>query len=824
MSSLGNEIREGVASFLATRKQISDEREQEARRRYYNALTNKAEKPDPKGGLSEGEQGIFDQGRAASPFSVGAIPEPPASPVTSSGNTLPKFAQSSGEPGRFGVPDSLWAAQIHQESGGKQFNENGQPLTSRRGATGVAQVMPDTAPEAARLAGVPFDSAKYRNDAEYNDTLGRAYMGAQLKKFGDPAKALAAYNAGPEMVSRVVASYGDRWLNYLPDETRNYVARITSRVDAPSQQVLALAQGGLVDGGYMESGFSDPNAESALPADPVQHFGDEHAGSGAPAYPQEPARDYAPDPLRDLADGIGDVLRGGLSYLQDTFGLTGKGPSAVPESSDYENNARRFHSGEGAMSPEDVQAVTNAVDPAGELRHGLANAAGMRALYNHYVQLGDVGRARAMAGSMLQHFSNLSAQYGDEAFRLMHAGDMRAGLDKLKAGYEAVPDGRSLQITPNAGGTYDLTQRDATGRVTGSGRATPQDLLSYAFQLRDKGAYWQSLIDSATNKHYSAQAQSDPEFDRYVGGLAEQEAQRGAVPTESAPIGAALQPGVTQAGNTRSALPLSPEQDQRSQVVNSAIREYSQANPEPRLPGKEQLLQMQPENQRRVQSAFMAEHRDWVKGRDQAIALANKSFEDNAKAAKTQSTIPTIQTRRHLDETVRDAVENFKSRLPDGVTMSPVQERGLHGAAYGIAASNNIPPSDAVFIVDELAGGRNKAIAEATALGDGRMQARLKNGATVILDPQAYAAIRQLRIDEARKVKSKQDANWERTRGIEAAGQRMQRGADLVMDNAALPRAAKAYGEMVPGLMDWAREQWDAYQKSKPSRTVTLDD
>lgn len=813
MSSLGREIHEGVSAFLAVRKQISDQQEQEARGRYYSALANKAENPPPAGGLSESERGIFDQGRAASPFSTA---------VTSADNhPLPKFAQASGEPGRFGVPDALWSAQVHQESGGKQFDANGQPLTSKRGATGVAQVMPDTAPEAARLAGLPFDANKYRTDPEYNDTLGRAYMGAQLKKFGDPAKALAAYNAGPEMVSRVVSSYGDHWLNYLPNETRDYVARITSRAGAPSQPMLALAQGGLVDGGLVESGFSNANAASAIP---VQDFGDERAGSGAPANSQEPARDYAPDPLRDLADGIGDVLRGGLSYLQDQFGFAGKGPSAIPESSDYEKNAMRFHSGEGAMSPKDVQAVTNAVDPAGELRHGLANAAGMRALYNHYVQLGDVGRARAMAGSMLQHFSNLSAQYGDEAFQLMRAGDMRGGLAKLEAGYEAVPDGRSLQITPNAGGTYNLTQRDATGRVTGSGRATPQDLLSYAFQLRDKGAYWQSLIDAATNKIYSAQAQSDPAFNHYVGGLAEQEARRGALPTESAPMGAALQPGVTQTGNARSALPLSPEQDQRSQVVNSAIREYSQANPEPRLPAKEQLLQMQPENQRRVQSAFMAEHRDWVKGRDQAIALANKSYEDSMKAAKTQSTVPTIETRRHLDETVRDAVGNFKSRLPDGVTMSPAQERGLHGAAFGIAAHNNIPPSDAVFIVDELAGGRNKAIAEATALGDGRMQARLKNGATVILDPQAYAAIRQLRIDEARKVKSKQDANWEHTRGVEAAGQRMQRGADLVMDNAALPKAAKAYGDLVPGMMEWAQEQWNAYQRSKPSRTVSLDD
>jgi|GEM_PF-4230409 len=802
--SLGREIHEGVSAFLATRKQISDEQEQHARSRYYNALTNKAEKPDARGGFSESEQGVFDQGRAASPFSTGA---------TTSGNTLPKFAQASGEPGRFGVPDALWSAQIHQESRGKQFDANGQPLTSTRGATGVAQVMPDTAPEAARLAGLPFDANKYRTDPEYNGTLGRAYMGAQLKTFGDPVKALAAYNAGPQMVSKIVASYGDRWLNYLPPDTRDYVARITSRVGAPSQQALALARGGLV-----ESGLGDPNAASAIPVGPVQET--EYGSVGSAPTEQEPAGNgYAPDPLRDLADGIGEALHAGLSFLEDTFGL--KGNRAIPSSPEQVSGGERFMRGEGAMSPEDVAAVRSAVDPTGELRHGLADAAGMRALYNHYVQLGDVGRARAMAGSMLQHFSNLSAQYGDEALQLMRTGDMRGGLAKLEAGYEAVLDGRTLETTPNADGTYNLTHRDATGRVLERARVPPQALMSFAFSLKDKGAYWRALIDAATNKHMNQNAE-DPAFDRYVGGLAEQEAQRGAVP--AAPGGAALQSSVTQVGNARSALPLSPEQDQRSQVVNSAIREYSQASPEPRLPAKEHLLQMQPENQRRVQSAFMAEHRDWVKGRDQAIALANKSYEDSMKAAKTQSNIPAIETRRHLDETVRDAIENFKSRLPEGVTLSSAQERGLHGAAYGIAASNNIPPSDAVFMVDELAGGRNKAIAEATELGDGRMQARLKNGATIILDPQAYATIRQLRIDEARKVKSKQDANWERTRGTDAAGQRMQRGAEGVLDNSVLPQAAKAYGELLPGMLDWAKQQWAAYQKAKPSRTVSLDD
>jgi hypothetical protein len=74
---------------------------------------------------------------------------------------------------------------------------HGEFLTSPKGAIGPAQVMPGTAPYAAKLAGLPFDEHRYRTDAAYNEALGRAYYAEQLRTFGDPAMAAAAYNAGP---------------------------------------------------------------------------------------------------------------------------------------------------------------------------------------------------------------------------------------------------------------------------------------------------------------------------------------------------------------------------------------------------------------------------------------------------------------------------------------------------------------------------------------------------------------------------------------------------------------------------------------------------
>lgn len=97
--------------------------------------------------------------------------------------------------------DRAFEILIGTESGGRQLDKDGKPLTSSAGAVGIAQVMPDTGPEAARMAGLPWDEERYRTDPEYNRALGRAYFGQQVKDFdGDLAKAYAAYNAGPRWV------------------------------------------------------------------------------------------------------------------------------------------------------------------------------------------------------------------------------------------------------------------------------------------------------------------------------------------------------------------------------------------------------------------------------------------------------------------------------------------------------------------------------------------------------------------------------------------------------------------------------------------------
>lgn len=109
-----------------------------------------------------------------------------------------------------------WDALIQQESGGRQS------AVSPAGAVGIAQVMKATGPEAAALAGREWDEEAWRADPEYNAAIGRAYLRAQMRRFGDPELGLAAYNAGPGRVQQMVEQG-----RQLPEETRNYVPAIT---------------------------------------------------------------------------------------------------------------------------------------------------------------------------------------------------------------------------------------------------------------------------------------------------------------------------------------------------------------------------------------------------------------------------------------------------------------------------------------------------------------------------------------------------------------------------------------------------------------------
>jgi len=139
--------------------------------------------------------------------------------------------------------DSVWHNMRGKESGHRQFDSSGAPLLgpvlkgkSER-ATGIAQVLPSTAQETARKHGIVYDENKFKTDALYNENIGRLYFDDLVKKYGDPAIAAAAYNAGPGTVDGWLKDSDPRkggismaeWVAQIPyAETRDYVQTVAS--------------------------------------------------------------------------------------------------------------------------------------------------------------------------------------------------------------------------------------------------------------------------------------------------------------------------------------------------------------------------------------------------------------------------------------------------------------------------------------------------------------------------------------------------------------------------------------------------------------------
>jgi len=113
--------------------------------------------------------------------------------------------------------------------GNPVFHDTPEPITSPKGAVGAAQVMRDTGPEAAKLAGLPWDETRWKYDIDYNKAIGSAYFQKQLQdNHSDLEKAWGAYNAGPGALKNALAEAatdGTDWRTKLPTETQDYITK-----------------------------------------------------------------------------------------------------------------------------------------------------------------------------------------------------------------------------------------------------------------------------------------------------------------------------------------------------------------------------------------------------------------------------------------------------------------------------------------------------------------------------------------------------------------------------------------------------------------------
>ena len=132
-----------------------------------------------------------------------------------------------------GIPHNLLARLLYQESRYRPDIIDGR-VKSRVGAAGIAQVMPLTASSPG------YGTPPLKNPLDPFEAIPWAgsYLAGLYKSSGDWKKALAAYNYGMGNVNRAIKSNGEKWLQRMPTETRNYVTEIAR--DVPRLQKASV--------------------------------------------------------------------------------------------------------------------------------------------------------------------------------------------------------------------------------------------------------------------------------------------------------------------------------------------------------------------------------------------------------------------------------------------------------------------------------------------------------------------------------------------------------------------------------------------------------
>jgi hypothetical protein len=192
----------------------------------------------PPGGAPGGPFGLQGQQQ---PPSMGGLQAPPDVAYTISG-----AAQY------WNVPPQILTNMLGVESGFRTYDDSGKLLTSKKGAQGMAQFMPDTAKQYGVDPTKPEQSI-YGAAHYLNDLLARYH--------GDIVLAVAAYNAGPKAVDAIGGRAG---LNKLPPDTQAYIMKVFGQ-DPDNQQTAIRTP----PGGFTSPGNQAPVRTNVATANPA---------------------------------------------------------------------------------------------------------------------------------------------------------------------------------------------------------------------------------------------------------------------------------------------------------------------------------------------------------------------------------------------------------------------------------------------------------------------------------------------------------------------------------------------------------------------------
>jgi hypothetical protein len=259
--------------------------------------------------------------------------------------------------------------------------------------------------------------------------------------------------------------------------------------DVPVEDTAKYAEGGLVD-----------EPESALPVEdmraPVRPKPRPAAlAPEAPAVQEAPAQPAMPPakPTRIVVQRAAEVGK----EVMDNVAYELKTPeSAVGEGSG--KSGADFVSGRGGMTPQEITALEQKIDPEGTIAPHVKTAVTMAEVHNHFIEKGEPEKALKASVGYLTGIKGLTQTLGTLSMQAAQAGDPEAACRLANDACNRFPSEHIVNFSPDPrfGFTYSVT--DADGKTVDQGRMNPNQFLETTGKIANGQAFTNQMFQFVT--------------------------------------------------------------------------------------------------------------------------------------------------------------------------------------------------------------------------------------------------------------------------------------------------------------------------------------
>lgn len=291
----------------------------------------------------------------------------------------------------------------------------------------------------------------------------------------------------------------------------------------PNQERFGYARGGVIPEADEEP--VSPRAESAA-------YSSSAPGTAAtmerPAPSAPPAEGPAAEPEKadiqptpKLLQDVNEAVRGGARFLTRHFGLDGRGDGAMPtpeSTAGREDGIRRFASGEGASTPEEINGVDDKVDPGREMNEGDRQMTRLARTSMWYLEHGMKEEAEAAAAGLMQYGAQKFSKLGSmsqaaysQYLKTKDPSDLEHATKYLEKAYELIPDGGNMNITIDPKTGMLQAQHTTADGKTENYDIKPDEIPGLIQQAQDASGYWKQVF--RLSDPTAARAKEQQEYD-----------------------------------------------------------------------------------------------------------------------------------------------------------------------------------------------------------------------------------------------------------------------------------------------------------------------